>query len=112
MSDQDAQKLPLACNLGAMTAQQRKRHRALGEALRGQIQEILESPDGITFRLPPAAWTTATEFVSLERLCCPFVRFVLDMSENGGPIRLTLTGREGVKEFLRAELELDSLQIR
>ena len=75
MSTQDASNVPLACNLGAMTAPQRERHHALGEALRGMIQEVLELSDGLAFRLPPEAWTTAAEFVSLEKLCCPFVRF-------------------------------------
>jgi len=48
----------------------------------------------------------AAEFVALEKLCCPFVRFLLEMPEDGGPLRLDLTGREGVKELLRAELGL------
>ena len=108
MSSQEEQKTALACNLGAMTAQQRARHRVLAEALRGEIQETLELPDGFAFRLPPEAWSIATEFVSLERLCCPFVRFVLEMPENEAPLRLSLTGREGVKELLRAELGIGS----
>jgi len=105
--DEESQE-PLACNLGAMTAQQRERHHALGEALRGMTQEVLELSDGLAFRLPPEAWTTAAEFVSLEKLCCPFVRFQLELLENGGPLRLTLSGREGVREFLLAELGIDT----
>lgn len=97
---------PLACNLGAMTAPQRERHRALAEALRDGGAEIRELPEGFEFLLPSAAWDTAAEFVQLERLCCPFVRFRLDLEEEEGPCRLTLTGREGVKEFLRLELSL------
>jgi hypothetical protein len=111
MPKQDAQKPALACNLGAMSAQQREQHRALGEKLRGEIQEILETPDGIALRLPPEAWTLVTEFVPLEKLCCPFVRFVLELSEEGGPLLLSLAGRDGVKELLRAELGLDSPRI-
>ena len=106
MSNQDTKRPALACDLGAVTGAQRAPHRDLGEALRGEIREILELPDGFTFRLPPEAWSTAAEFVLLEKLCCPFVRFQLEMSEDGGPLRLTLTGREGVKEFLRVELGL------
>lgn len=102
--NQETKRPALACNLGAMTPAQRARHRDLGEALRGGIRETVELPDGFTFRLPPEAWSTAAEFVLLEKLCCPFVRFQLEMSEDGGPVRLTLTGREGVREFLRAEL--------
>lgn len=108
MSNPDEASCPLACNLAAMTAEQRARHHSLGAALRAMTQEVLELSDGLAFRLPPEAWSMAAEFVSLEKLCCPFVRFRLEMLENGGPLRLTLSGREGVKEFLRAELGIDT----
>jgi hypothetical protein len=110
MAEEKGEQKPLACNLGAMTALQRERHHILIEALRQEVVEILELPDGIALHLPPGAWSIAAEFVFLERLCCPFVRFLLELSEDGGPVRLSLTGREGVKDFLRAELGLDSLR--
>jgi len=106
MQDQGAHECALACNLAAMTQEQRVRHRTLAEALRGQTREIVELPDGFSFRFPPGTWSMAAEFVALEKLCCPFVRFLLEMPEDGGPLRLDLTGREGVKELLRAELGL------
>ena len=106
MTKEKASESPLACNLGAMTVKQRERHRTLGRELREAIAEIRELPEGFEFLLPSKAWAMAAEFVALERLCCPFVRFRLDLKEEGGPCRLTLTGREGVKEFLRLELGL------
>jgi hypothetical protein len=36
----------------------------------------------------------------MERLCCPFLTFLLDVSP-GGPTQLTLSGPEGVKAILR-----------
>jgi hypothetical protein len=108
MTERDEPQVGLACNLGAMTPEQRERHRALGSSLRGIVREVREQPDGFEFDLPPEAWSTAAEFVALERLCCPFVRFHLAMAEDGGPVLLGLTGREGVKEFLRIELGLPS----
>jgi len=48
--------------------------------------------------------TKAAEFISLERLCCPFLRFSLEVEPEGGPIWLRLTGREGVKAFIREEV--------
>jgi len=98
------QRVPLACNLKAMTAEQRARHRELAGALRRDAQEIAELPDGLRLRLPAGWWLDAAEFVALEKLCCPFLRFRLEMAEEGGPLLLSLTGRAGVREFLRAEL--------
>jgi len=89
-----------------MTPEQRERHHRLGERLRGTVLQVQELDDGFCFRLPAEEWSTAAEFVTLERLCCPFVRFCLEMDEDGGPVRLSLTGRQGVKEFLRVELGL------
>lgn len=45
----------------------------------------------------------AAEYVTLERLCCPFFDFALEAKREAGPVWLTLTGREGVKEFAKIE---------
>ena len=37
-----------------------------------------------------------------ESRCCPFLRFEIAVDAEGGPVRLSLGGREGVREFLRA----------
>jgi len=47
----------------------------------------------------------AAEFISLEKLCCPFLAFRLDIDAEGGPVKLRLTGREGVKAFIREEID-------
>lgn len=46
----------------------------------------------------------AAEFISLERLCCPFFGFALDVAPEGGALWLSLTGRDGVKPFIAAEI--------
>jgi hypothetical protein len=46
------------------------------------------------------------EFVGRERLCCPFLTFMLDVAQDQGPLMLRLTGAAGVKDFIRAELDL------
>jgi hypothetical protein len=43
------------------------------------------------------------EFISNERLCCPFLKFSLNVFSNSEPVLLTLTGPIGTQEFLRAE---------
>ena len=69
-------------------------------ALNPEQREIREVSNGYTFRYPMDG-----SILSLR--CCPFLNFALDVKTERGPVWLTLTGPEGVKEFLRAELSLD-----
>lgn len=97
---------PIACDMSAIEPAQRARHVANGRQLFGAVSEIRELPDGYDFRLSgdPETLVKAAEFVSLERLCCPFLGFALEVGPEGGPVRLRLTGREGVKAFIREEV--------
>jgi hypothetical protein len=45
------------------------------------------------------------EDLNIERLCCPFVHYELEIEPNGGPFWLHMTGGEGVKEFLQMGYE-------
>ena len=89
----------------ALNAEQQERHHALMGQLRSAVEEIHELPAGYEFALPAETSTilAAAEFISLERQCCPFLAFELDVS-SGGPLLLRLTGAKGVKEFLREVL--------
>ena len=96
----------LACNLNALSPTERSRHGEVGAILFAAVVETHELPDGYGFRLSPESsmLALATEFISRERLCCPFFTFVLELTPGGGPLWLRLTGPEGVKELLFAEL--------
>ena len=102
---------PIACVPQALTAGQRARWLELGAKLYPAVQEVRELPDGYGLRLPNDAETLmlAAEDLSLERLCCPFFRLTLEIEPNEGPLWFGLTGREGVKEFLRLSFESASL---
>lgn len=95
----------LVCDGAAIPAAERELHR---ERTRRLISELLdgveELPDGFGFRLPPEEYESVVRFVAAERLCCPFLRFELVVSPERGPLRLSITGPEGAKGFLRAEL--------
>ena len=97
---------PLACDMSAIESSRREQHVATGREVLGAVTEILELPDGYAFRLPSEAHTLlkAAEFISLEKLCCPFLGFVLEVEPEGGSVWLRLTGREGVKAFIREEV--------
>ncbi|MBE7470858.1 MAG: hypothetical protein DPW09_45065 [Anaerolineae bacterium] len=99
---------PLFCDLSALDTAQRERHQANTRQLFGSVQQIEELLDGYAFTWPAEAGTIlhAAEFITLERLCCPFFDFALEIKGKGGPLRLKLTGREGVKQFIQAEFGL------
>ena len=96
---------PLACDLFALTKEQRHQHAALIEQLIRMIQDVQELADGymLRWRLDDQSWQTVTDWIQLERRCCPFLTFTLRL-EPGEPLALQLTGPGGVKEFLTAEL--------
>ena len=94
-----------ACSLTALTVEQRKRHAELRKALGESLKEVQELPDGYAFRLPDDAKTivNAAEFITYEKLCCPFFKFNLEIESSSQSVWLKLTGREGVKQFLKNE---------
>src|SRR5882762_3999052 len=97
---------PFACDMTAIAPEQRGAHLATIEKLFRAVKSILELPSGYAFRLPNESDVvlTAAEFISLERLCCPFLGFDLNVEQEGGALWLSLTGCEGVKPFIMAEI--------
>jgi len=97
----------LACDMTAIPLTERETHLNTSRILFSDIKKIRELPDGYEFRLEDDARVLlkATEFISLEKLCCPFLAFRLDIDAEGGPVKLRLTGREGVKAFIREEID-------
>src|SRR5207302_4648326 len=74
---------PIACQLNALTADERKRRAELFSALSGSAGELQELPDGYAIRFAPEAeiWMGLAEFIMLERRCCPFLAFSLSAEE-------------------------------
>lgn len=98
------------CDLTSLTAVQKERYLIILERVRELVQEVKEVADGYVFRCPvdvPILLLLA-EFINLEIHCCSFLHCTLDVETEDGPGWLTITGPEGVKEFLRTEIFLDS----
>jgi hypothetical protein len=97
---------PFACRMDAIEADRRPQHIATSRHLFSAVSEIKELTNGYAFRLPDEAEVLikVAEFISLEKLCCPFFDFTLEVEREGGRVWLQLTGREGVKPFIQAEI--------
>jgi len=48
----------------------------------------------------------AAEFITLERLCCPFFEFELIAEKADGSMWLRLKGGDGVKDFIKIEFDI------
>jgi hypothetical protein len=99
---------PFHCDLYALTSEQRLVHAELTARLVAGILEKRELAEGFAFRVdaekvPPDA---IGQWIELERKCCPFFGFRMDVEPERGAIWLQLNGRAGVKEFIRAELKV------
>ncbi len=97
---------PFACDMTAIEASQRGQHIATIDELFRAVEEIRELSNGYAFRLPNESdvLINAAKFIALERLCCPFFGFTLEAEPEVGSLWLSLTGRDGVKPFIMAEI--------
>jgi hypothetical protein len=61
-----------------------------------------EVSDGYEFRIDPrkASLPEVAQWLDLWRRCCPFYEFRIDFHAADAGIRLWVTGRPGVKEFI------------
>jgi hypothetical protein len=97
---------PFACDLSALSADERARRSELGRRLADAVVERRELDNGYALRIEPGRVTLAEigEWISLEQRCCRFLDFRLELAREGGAVWLSLTGEPAAKEFLRAEL--------
>jgi hypothetical protein len=96
---------PLACNLKALTASERQRHAELSGKLFAGVSEKQDLADGFAFRLSleKVSLQDLGEWIDAEKRCCPFFDFQIRLGREGGPLWLSLTGREGVKQVILEE---------
>ena len=92
--------LPIACELTEAEFQQRRA--GLLKTVKNGVLETKDLTDGYAYRFPSdSPWlATLTQLITVERECCPFLRFQLRLEPADGPIWLELTGPTGTKDFL------------
>ena len=97
--------VPLACNIDVFTPIQRDLHLQNTLQLVQAVHGVDQVENGYEFTFPNQTELISkiAEFIIYERMCCPFLKFTLQVNSNSEPVSLLLTGPEGTQAFLRAE---------
>jgi hypothetical protein len=92
--------LPMVCEL--TPAELAALRATLLPGLLAQAAERTPLPNGFRWRFAASSefLAAAAETINTERQCCRFLRFVLAIEPEGGPIWLEITGPEGTAAFL------------
>jgi hypothetical protein len=95
----------IACRLEGIGTADRPRYHELMTKLRSAARGRIELESGFEFGLDASRISLAetAEWMSLERLCCPFLTLELSTSGESDGWTLRLTGPDGVKPLLLAE---------
>ncbi len=109
MIDSAAASVPLACVPDAIPAEERSDHFARARKLFLQLaKERKDLAGGYEFRFDASSLTEVSRFIENERKCCPFMTFELEVAPDLGPLWLSMTGPDGTRDVLDAELNLSS----
>jgi hypothetical protein len=101
--------VPVACVPSAIPAAERSTHFALARRLFAEMAtERRVLCDGYAFRFAASELEAVARFVANERRCCPFMTFELEIAPALGPLWLRMTGPEGTRAVLDAQLSLAS----
>lgn len=105
--DSTQSETPCACNLHVFDKEEKKRHAELMHKLDEATLGTVELADGFEFRLDPrdVEITDVAEWITYERLCCPFFNFEVELQSGNNALSLRLRGGDKVKEFLRPDVE-------
>lgn len=93
--------IPIVCALTDNQLQKRRRD-FLDKAAESLIDSA-ELENGFRFRflLKDSILQDLAEIIDLERKCCPFLNFSLNLEAGNDFVSLELTGAEGTKEIVR-----------
>jgi hypothetical protein len=100
---------PFACSLEkSLTKDQREHKKQIAIKMESGRLETKELANGYLFRFRPDAvsFNEVADWVATERVCCPFFDLAVEAERENGPVSLRITGREGVKAFIRAEFKV------
>lgn len=98
----------IACKL--TSAELRARREGVIAELRKKVLETVETTYGYAFKFAGSDATLGElmVFIQAERQCCGFFTFKLGIQDTESPIWLEVSGRSGVKSFIKEELGFDN----
>ncbi len=96
----------MACTLTSPELQKRKE--TVIASLKQQMLDKKELQNGYAFKFlgTNSILDELSEFIKTERACCNFFVFTISISGDKSEAWLELTGADGAKEFITAELGL------
>ncbi|HMJ71514.1 MAG TPA: hypothetical protein VK508_21610 [Cyclobacteriaceae bacterium] len=94
----------LTCKLTTPELQQRKR--TVIAELKSLVKERKEDANAVRYKFETSDENIdmVSSFIKTERLCCDFFEFSLQVESDSEFMWLTLSGPEGVNEFIREEV--------
>jgi hypothetical protein len=98
---------PLACNLRAFSTTERADWRKRLDQVMLAVSAVRDLSEGYSFQINPhrTSFLEVAQWIELERKCCPFFVFELELDGGSGTIQLNLRGREGVKQFIASDFQ-------
>jgi hypothetical protein len=96
---------PFFCDMTALSSEQRARHHELAAVLQSSLAAVRELADGYEFEFPWSldTYNALVELTPLEHACCPCFDIGICIESGSNKLCWRLTGREGIKPFIRAE---------
>jgi hypothetical protein len=101
------QETDFICSRTILSEGEREQFASVTDALFANVQETRELENGFAFRIhnQPGQLVEIAKFIERESQCCSFLHFKLEVEPTGSPVWLHITGEDGAKEFLFAELD-------
>ena len=98
--------MKIVCVPSALTATERQRSAVLRAEIGRAVKQVKEVEGGYLFvpRDDANVFAAISEWVPMERKCCPFLSFEVQWKAGEVQPTLRLTGPKGTKEFLKAEM--------
>lgn len=90
------------------TAEFRERKATVIAELKGMVKKKKELKDGYSYKFVGSDDVVAklNEFIKTEKECCDFLSFNLVITKDKSAAWLEITGAEGVKDFIKTEIEM------
>jgi hypothetical protein len=98
--------VPIVCTLSPDALEARRQGLLTDLLRRAEGHELTAEGLRLVFSADAGTLATIALVVDAERRCCRFLRFVITVAPDGGPIALELSGPPGSREFIAALLDL------